>query len=51
MIGVPHQPGVKPRLNPRRQTGVRPGHGDQVQRAWVRIWPAMVFNWAEAAAA
>jgi hypothetical protein len=50
MIDAPHQSGVETRLDPRRKFGLA-GPGGQVQRAWVRIWPAMVFSWAEAVAA
>jgi hypothetical protein len=47
MVDISHQPGVETRLKPFDQTG---GSSVQVQRACVRIWPAMVFSCAEAAA-
>jgi hypothetical protein len=51
MFDTSHQPDAETRLDPRRQKFGLPGPGGQVQRAWVRIWPATVFSWAEAVAA
>ena len=47
MIDYSHQSGVETRLEPLNQPG---RSGVQVQRACVRIWPATVFNCADAAA-
>ena len=50
MFDVALKPGVEAGADPHRQVfGDRPR--GQRQAAWVRIWPAMVLSWAEAAAA
>ncbi len=50
MIDMVLKPGVEPGREARRQIRSDRGRG-QLQPAWVRSWPAMVFSAADAVAA